>query len=170
VARHTEPEGKIFAGGQPMLTPPSRSVCDVVRAGAGPCAGARPRRGRRSVRQTRHSRGPRQRHGAGRWRDRAGRRSRGPEARTALGRFFRDEPRALAGRRSAQARARRVLHGEPERGFEILWRASGFRISDWIEDRFVFIRCGYEHHSVNFARGCACTTWRSNCARTIPVL
>ena len=29
----------------------------------------------------------------------------------------------------------------------------GFRISDWIEDRFVFMRCGYEHHSVNFARG-----------------
>ncbi len=29
----------------------------------------------------------------------------------------------------------------------------GFRISDWIEDRFVFMRCGYEHHAVNFARG-----------------
>lgn len=29
----------------------------------------------------------------------------------------------------------------------------GFRISDWIEDRFVFMRCGFEHHTVNFAVG-----------------
>lgn len=29
----------------------------------------------------------------------------------------------------------------------------GFRISDWIEDRFVFLRCGTEHHTVNFTRG-----------------
>lgn len=29
----------------------------------------------------------------------------------------------------------------------------GFRVSDWIEDRFVFMRCGYDHHTVNFARG-----------------
>ncbi len=29
----------------------------------------------------------------------------------------------------------------------------GFRISDWIEDFFVFLRCGFDHHSVNFARG-----------------
>lgn len=29
----------------------------------------------------------------------------------------------------------------------------GFRISDWIEDRFVFMRCGPEHHTVNFAHG-----------------
>ena len=29
----------------------------------------------------------------------------------------------------------------------------GFRVSDWIEDRFVFLRCGYEHHTLNFAKG-----------------
>jgi catechol-2,3-dioxygenase len=29
----------------------------------------------------------------------------------------------------------------------------GFRVSDWIEDRFVFMRCGYEHHTLNFALG-----------------
>jgi catechol 2,3-dioxygenase-like lactoylglutathione lyase family enzyme len=29
----------------------------------------------------------------------------------------------------------------------------GFRVSDWIEDRFVFLRCSHEHHSVNFTRG-----------------
>lgn len=31
----------------------------------------------------------------------------------------------------------------------------GFRVSDWIEESFVFMRCGYDHHSVNFARGAA---------------
>lgn len=29
----------------------------------------------------------------------------------------------------------------------------GFRVSDWIEEAFVFMRCGFDHHSVNFARG-----------------
>jgi catechol-2,3-dioxygenase len=29
----------------------------------------------------------------------------------------------------------------------------GLRVSDWIEDRFVFMRSGFEHHTLNFARG-----------------
>jgi len=28
-----------------------------------------------------------------------------------------------------------------------------FRVSDWIDDFFVFMRCGPDHHSVNFLRG-----------------
>jgi catechol 2,3-dioxygenase-like lactoylglutathione lyase family enzyme len=28
----------------------------------------------------------------------------------------------------------------------------GLRVSDWIEDRFVFMRSGFEHHALNFAR------------------
>jgi catechol 2,3-dioxygenase-like lactoylglutathione lyase family enzyme len=32
-------------------------------------------------------------------------------------------------------------------------RCLGFRVSDWIDDFFVFMRCGPEHHSVNFLRG-----------------
>ncbi|WP_257168047.1 VOC family protein [Bradyrhizobium sp. SRS-191] len=28
----------------------------------------------------------------------------------------------------------------------------GLRVSDWIEDRFVFMRSGYDHHTLNFAR------------------
>jgi len=28
----------------------------------------------------------------------------------------------------------------------------GLRVSDWIEDRFVFMRSGFEHHTLNFAR------------------
>ena len=29
----------------------------------------------------------------------------------------------------------------------------GFRVSDWIEDIFAFLRCGPDHHSVNFLNG-----------------
>jgi catechol 2,3-dioxygenase-like lactoylglutathione lyase family enzyme len=29
----------------------------------------------------------------------------------------------------------------------------GFRVSDWVEDFFVFMRCGPDHHTVNFLRG-----------------
>ncbi|MGP0094241.1 MAG: VOC family protein [Xanthobacteraceae bacterium] len=29
----------------------------------------------------------------------------------------------------------------------------GFRISDWVEDFFVFMRCGPDHHTVNFLTG-----------------
>jgi catechol 2,3-dioxygenase-like lactoylglutathione lyase family enzyme len=29
----------------------------------------------------------------------------------------------------------------------------GFRVSDWIEDLFVFLRCNPDHHTVNFIKG-----------------
>ena len=29
----------------------------------------------------------------------------------------------------------------------------GFRVSDWIDDFFVFLRCNADHHAVNFVRG-----------------
>jgi catechol 2,3-dioxygenase-like lactoylglutathione lyase family enzyme len=29
----------------------------------------------------------------------------------------------------------------------------GFRVSDWVEDFFVFMRCGPDHHTVNFLNG-----------------
>ncbi len=31
-------------------------------------------------------------------------------------------------------------------------RVLGFRVSDWIEDFFVFLRCGPDHHTMNFLR------------------
>lgn len=31
--------------------------------------------------------------------------------------------------------------------------ALGFRVSDWIEDMFAFLRCGPDHHTVNFLTG-----------------
>jgi len=32
-------------------------------------------------------------------------------------------------------------------------RVLGFKVSDWIEDFFVFLRCNPDHHTVNFIRG-----------------
>jgi catechol-2,3-dioxygenase len=32
-------------------------------------------------------------------------------------------------------------------------KALGFRVSDWIEDYFAFLRCGPEHHTINFITG-----------------
>jgi catechol 2,3-dioxygenase-like lactoylglutathione lyase family enzyme len=42
---------------------------------------------------------------------------------------------------------------DPDAASKYYGQVLGFQISDWIEDRFVFMRCGYEHHTINFARG-----------------
>lgn len=42
---------------------------------------------------------------------------------------------------------------DPNAIAEFYQRVLGFRISDWIEDFFVFLRCNPDHHSLNFVRG-----------------
>ena len=42
---------------------------------------------------------------------------------------------------------------DPQAVFEFYARVLGFRLSDWIGDYFVFLRCGPDHHTVNFIRG-----------------
>src|SRR5262245_5352063 len=42
---------------------------------------------------------------------------------------------------------------DPNRIAEFYQRLLGFRVSDWIEDFFVFLRCNPDHHTVNFLRG-----------------
>lgn len=42
---------------------------------------------------------------------------------------------------------------EPKAFADFYGRVLGFRVSDWIEDWFVFMRCGPDHHTVNFVRG-----------------
>lgn len=44
---------------------------------------------------------------------------------------------------------------DPAAAAEFYARVLGFRVSDWIEQSFVFMRCGFDHHSLNFARGAA---------------
>ena len=42
---------------------------------------------------------------------------------------------------------------DPERAAKFFGDVLGFRVSDRIEENFVFMRCGPEHHAMNFARG-----------------
>jgi len=42
---------------------------------------------------------------------------------------------------------------DPDRTAKFFEDILGFRVSDRIEENFVFMRCGFEHHSINFARG-----------------
>ena len=42
---------------------------------------------------------------------------------------------------------------EPKEYAEFYSRVLGFRISDWIQDWFVFMRCGPDHHTINFVKG-----------------
>ena len=42
---------------------------------------------------------------------------------------------------------------EPKPFADFYGRVLGFRVSDWIEDWFVFLRCGPDHHTINFVRG-----------------
>lgn len=41
----------------------------------------------------------------------------------------------------------------PQQMVEFYGKAMGFRLSDWIGDYFAFMRCGVDHHAVNFLRG-----------------
>jgi catechol 2,3-dioxygenase-like lactoylglutathione lyase family enzyme len=42
---------------------------------------------------------------------------------------------------------------EPKQYADFYSKVLGFRVSDWIEDWFVFMRCGPDHHTINFVRG-----------------
>ena len=42
---------------------------------------------------------------------------------------------------------------DPDRTAKFYSEVLGFRDSDRIEENFVFMRCGFEHHAINFARG-----------------
>jgi catechol 2,3-dioxygenase-like lactoylglutathione lyase family enzyme len=42
---------------------------------------------------------------------------------------------------------------DPAAMAEFYCKVMGFRVSDWIEDFFVFLRCGPDHHTCNFIRG-----------------
>src|SRR5271169_3916641 len=42
---------------------------------------------------------------------------------------------------------------DPQKTAEFYEKIMGFRVSDWIGDFFVFLRCNPDHHTVNFIRG-----------------
>jgi catechol 2,3-dioxygenase-like lactoylglutathione lyase family enzyme len=41
---------------------------------------------------------------------------------------------------------------DPKKHTDFYCQVLGFKVSDWIGDRFSFLRCGPDHHTVNFAR------------------
>jgi catechol-2,3-dioxygenase len=45
-----------------------------------------------------------------------------------------------------------LMTPDPQATAEFGARVLGLRVSDWIQDRFVFMRSGFEHHTLNFAR------------------
>ena len=53
---------------------------------------------------------------------------------------------------------------DPQKTCEFYQKVLGFRVSDSIDDFFVFMRCNSDHHTVNYIRGktSRCITWRSN--------
>ena len=42
---------------------------------------------------------------------------------------------------------------DPKATADFYAKVLGFRVSDWIDDYFVFMRCNADHHTVNFVRG-----------------
>ncbi|HKV56468.1 MAG TPA: VOC family protein, partial [Candidatus Binataceae bacterium] len=42
---------------------------------------------------------------------------------------------------------------DPQKTAAFYEKVLGFRVSDWIDDFFVFMRCNTDHHTVNFIRG-----------------
>jgi catechol-2,3-dioxygenase len=42
---------------------------------------------------------------------------------------------------------------DPKKMAEFYGRHLGFRVSDWVKEFFVFMRCGSDHHTVNFLQG-----------------
>ena len=45
------------------------------------------------------------------------------------------------------------VHSDPKAMADFYTTVLGFRVSDWIDDFFVFLRCNADHHAVNFVRG-----------------
>jgi catechol 2,3-dioxygenase-like lactoylglutathione lyase family enzyme len=41
---------------------------------------------------------------------------------------------------------------DPQKLVDFYCSVLGFRVSDWMGDHFAFLRCGPDHHTVNFAR------------------
>ena len=63
------------------------------------------------------------------------------------------KPQAVAGIGPLKLGHLAFVVPEPKQFADFYCRVLGFRVSDWIEDWFVFMRCGPDHHTINFVRG-----------------
>ena len=63
------------------------------------------------------------------------------------------QPRAVAGIGPIKLGHLAFVVPEPKPLADFYSRVLGFRVSDWIQDWFVFMRCGPDHHTINFVQG-----------------
>ncbi len=63
------------------------------------------------------------------------------------------EPRAVAGIGPIKLGHLAFVVPEPKPLADFYSRVLGLRVSDWIQDWFVFMRCGPDHHTINFVKG-----------------
>jgi catechol 2,3-dioxygenase-like lactoylglutathione lyase family enzyme len=68
---------------------------------------------------------------------------------------FVDPGAPVAGARPVKLGHIAFLVQNPQETVDFYGATLGFRVSDWIEDWFAFMRCSSDHHTVNFARGAA---------------
>ncbi|MGE0627889.1 MAG: VOC family protein [Hyphomicrobiaceae bacterium] len=65
---------------------------------------------------------------------------------------FIDTPEPTAGVAPFKLGHVAFYHPDPQSIADFYAKALGFRVSDWIGDYFVFMRCGVDHHTINFLR------------------
>jgi catechol 2,3-dioxygenase-like lactoylglutathione lyase family enzyme len=63
------------------------------------------------------------------------------------------QPKAVAGIGPIKLGHLAFVVPDPKPFAEFYSRVLGFRVSDWIQDWFVFMRCGPDHHTINFVSG-----------------
>jgi catechol 2,3-dioxygenase-like lactoylglutathione lyase family enzyme len=63
------------------------------------------------------------------------------------------QPKAVAGIGPIKLGHLAFVVPDPKLFAEFYGRVLGFRVSDWIQDWFVFMRCGPDHHTINFVSG-----------------
>jgi catechol 2,3-dioxygenase-like lactoylglutathione lyase family enzyme len=63
------------------------------------------------------------------------------------------KPQAVAGIGPIKLGHLAFVVPDPKPFADFYGRVLGFRVSDWIADWFVFMRCGPDHHTINFVRG-----------------
>jgi catechol 2,3-dioxygenase-like lactoylglutathione lyase family enzyme len=63
------------------------------------------------------------------------------------------QPKAVAGIGPIKLGHLAFVVPDPKPLAEFYGRVLGFRVSDWIQDWFVFMRCGPDHHTINFVSG-----------------
>jgi catechol 2,3-dioxygenase-like lactoylglutathione lyase family enzyme len=66
--------------------------------------------------------------------------------------FLDAAPVASAGTAAQKLGHVAFFHPDPSAIADFYAKTLGFRVSDWIGDYFVFMRCGVDHHTINFLR------------------